>query len=117
MIGTLHAYALDCPEPEALAGFYRDVLGGAVEVDDEDPGWVELILPGGGPKLCFQRSPGHVPPHWPGDDGDQQAHLDIEVEDFGVAHERLLALGARFLEDHGDFRVYLDPAGHPFCTV
>lgn len=116
MIGELHSYVLDCPEPGELAEFYRGVLGGRIE-SDEGGGWVDLVLPGDGPKLAFQRSPGHVPPRWPSDDGDQQAHLDIEVSDFDAAHERLLALGARHVETHEGFRVYLDPAGHPFCTV
>lgn len=115
MIGKLHAWILDCPDPSALAEFYQRILGGAVESDDDH--WVELVLPGGGPGLSFQRCPGHVPPRWPSEDGDQQAHLDVEVADFDVAHEQLLAIGARHVETHDDFRVYLDPAGHPFCTV
>jgi hypothetical protein len=36
-----------------------------------------------------------------------------------AAHEKVLALGARPLDledsEHKDFRVYADPAGHPFC--
>lgn len=39
------------------------------------------------------------------------------VPDLEAAHAPLLALGARFAEAHDGFRVYLDPAGHPFCTV
>ena len=115
MIGTVYATVLDCPDPAALAEFYRGILGGEI-VPDDDGHWVDLNI-AGGPRLSFQRSPGHVPPIWPGDDGDQQFHLDIEVADFDVAHEQLLALGARHLETHKGFRVYLDPAGHPFCTV
>lgn len=38
------------------------------------------------------------------------------------AQERVLALGARALDldDEGgkrDFRVFADPAGHPFCLI
>lgn len=114
MIGRLQAVVLDCPDPMALAEFYRSFLGGRVEQDGE---WVDLVLPGIGPSLSFQHSPGFVPPRWPSDDGDQQSHLDISVGDIEEAHHRITAFGARFLEDHGSFRVYLDPAGHPFCTV
>lgn len=36
-----------------------------------------------------------------------------------TAHERVLALGARPLDEEDrekkDFVVYADPAGHPFC--
>lgn len=116
MIGTLHSTVFDCPDPAALAEFYRGILGGTV-VAGEDDGWVNLELPEGPAKLAFQDSPGYVPPVWPGDDGDQQLHLDVLVPDLEAAHEPLLALGARFLEAHDTFRVYLDPVGHPFCTV
>ena len=30
MIGKLLTYALDCPDPTALAGFYAELLGGKV---------------------------------------------------------------------------------------
>lgn len=117
MIGKMYATVLDCPDPTALAEFYHGVLGGEISADPEEEGrWVDLVL-ADGQRLSFQGSPGHVPPVWPGDDGDQQFHLDIEVADFDAAHEQLLALGARHLETHTGFRVYLDPAGHPFCTV
>jgi len=116
MIGTLYTCVLDCPDPAALAEFYRGILGGTIDAD-EDGSWVDLTFEGGGPRLAFQQSPGYVPPVWPGDDGDQQFHLDIKVADFDVAHDQLLGLGARHLETHTGFRVYLDPVGHPFCTV
>ncbi len=115
MIGELHSVVLDCPDPAALAEFYRGVLGGRIEQDEDD--WVDLVLPAGGVKLSFQLCPGYVAPNWPGDDGDQQFHLDVRVEDFDAAEARLGELGARFLEAHDGFRVYLDPVGHPFCTV
>lgn len=114
MIGRLQAVVLDCPDPTQLAEFYRTILGGRFEPDGE---WIDVILPGETTRLSFQRSPGYVAPMWPGDNGDQQGHLDIAVPDFDVAHDQLLALGARHLESHEGFRVYLDPVGHPFCTV
>lgn len=115
MIGRLHAIVLDCAAPQSLAEFYRGVLGGRIEADGDD--WVDLIADSGAPHLSFQLSPGHVAPRWPSDDGDQQIHLDVRVEDFEAAEAELLRLGARFVEAHQGFRVYLDPAGHPFCTV
>lgn len=119
MIGTWNATALETRDPESLALFYQSILGGEVFVEDDD--WVELRSPGDGPHLSFQLSPGHIPPVWPGDDGDQQAHLDINVDDLALAHEQLLSIGARPVErpdgQIDGFRVYLDPSGHPFCTV
>ena len=44
-------------------------------------------------------------------------HLDVEVDDLRAAGAHALAAGAVLADyqpqDH--VRVYLDPAGHPFC--
>jgi hypothetical protein len=113
-LATLNVVVLDCPDPRALAGFYAGVLGGTVEGDGD---WVDLTLPGG-PALAFQAAPGHVPPKWPAPDDSQQFHLDLVVDDLDTAEQGVLALGARPLdtEDRSrSWRVYADPAGHPFC--
>ena len=47
-----------------------------------------------------------------------QFHLDVRVADVEEAEPKVLALGARKLPGGGgDFRVYADPVGHPFCLV
>ncbi|MFF4276761.1 VOC family protein [Streptomyces sp. NPDC001536] len=114
-LATLGVVVLDCPDPRALAGFYAEVLGGAVEGDGE---WVDLKVPGG-QSLAFQAASGFVPPEWPRADlNSQQFHLDLTVDDLDAAEKGVLALGARPL-DTADrsraWRVYADPAGHPFC--
>lgn len=114
MIGTLHTFVFDCPEPLELADFYLALFGGEVLPESDD--WVDLVTATGA-RMSFQRSEGYVAPVWPGTDGDQQAHIDVTVESLDVAHEKLMALGARHMEMHDGWRVYLDPAGHPFCTV
>ncbi|MFF3980494.1 VOC family protein [Streptomyces sp. NPDC055808] len=117
-IATYCLVALDCPDPEALAAFYAAVLGGEVKNDHED--WYELNATGGH-RIAFQRAPGHTPPEWPrGDRNSQQAHLDFDVQDIDAAEQQVLSLGATplDLDDRGGergFRVYADPAGHPFC--
>lgn len=113
-IGALYGVILESREPATLAEFYRQILGGTIETDADD--WVDLVLTSG-LRLGFQHSPGHVAPQWPGSDGDIQAHLDIRVPSLEAAEAPLLAIGALPLEAHSGFRVYLDPAGHPFCTV
>jgi hypothetical protein len=47
----------------------------------------------------------------------QQMHLDVMVRDFESAEPAVLELGATKHEHQPGttFRVYLDPAGHPFC--
>ncbi|NEB74453.1 VOC family protein [Streptomyces sp. SID14478] len=110
--------AVDCPDPPALAAFYAGLLGGEIKQYNED--WYDLYVPGGH-RIAFQRAPGHRPPQWPrADDNSQQLHLDFDVTDMAGAEAQALALGATPLDvDDQDgqrgFRVYADPAGHPFC--
>ncbi len=115
-IARFSLVALDCPDPRALAEFYAAITGW--EVDRDDGEWVQLRS-NGGATLAFQRAPGHRPPMWPSDDHPQQAHLDFDVPDLDVGEEQVLALGARKadVQPGTTFRVYLDPAGHPFCLV
>ncbi|MFE7045145.1 VOC family protein [Streptomyces atratus] len=113
-VATLGAVVLDCPDPIALAGFYAGLLGGKVE---DHEGWVELTG-GTAVPLAFQAAPGFVPPRWPHPDGSQQFHLDLTVPDLDAAEREVLALGAAVLDAEDrerSFRVYADPAGHPFC--
>lgn len=115
-IAELGVVVLDCPDPRALAAFYAGVLGGTVEVEGEGE-WVDLKVPGG-QSLAFQQAPGHEPPKWPAPGDSQQFHLDLTVEDLDAAEKGVLALGATPLDTENrsrSFRVYADPAGHPFC--
>lgn len=116
MIGQLHNVVLDCREPAELARFYAALLGASV-ADGADENWV-VIVDGAGRRVCFQRSPEHQPPSFPDPTGSQQVHFDVMVEDVDEAERAVLALGATRLDGEGeDFRVYADPAGHPFCLV
>ena len=114
---TLTATVLDAPDARALAGFYRRLLGWPIGRDE--PGWVTLRPPGGGPGLSFQTESAYARPTWPAGPGDQQMmmHLDIEVDDLEAAGAHAVAQGAVLAEHQPqtDVRVYLDPAGHPFC--
>ncbi len=125
----LDLVVLDCPDALALARFYGQVLGWELE-PTADPDWATLVPPGGGispenpqgrTTLAFQRIEDWVAPTWPGGAHPQQFHLDLTVPDIDAAEPAVLAAGAR-VHDHqpsenGGFRVYLDPAGHPFCLV
>ncbi|MET7615764.1 VOC family protein [Streptomyces sp. NPDC005408] len=114
-VATLGTVVLDCPDPVALGRFYADLLGG--EIQDDGDGWVSLTGAPGTP-LSFQASPGFVPPRWPAPDASQQVHLDLTVDDLDAAEKDVLALGAKPLDADDrsrSWRVYADPAGHPFC--
>jgi hypothetical protein len=72
-------------------------------------------------RVGVQLAPSHIPPDWPDGTSEQQIHLDLWVEDFPSAHDRVMALGARVLKpaepvtSPDNFQVYADPAGHPSC--
>ena len=115
-IGRFALVALDCPDPPGLAAFYTSITGWPVDYADED--WVQLRSDGG-TTIAFQLAPDHVPPVWPSSEHPQQAHIDFYVDDLDVAEGRVNAAGARKteLQPGETFRVFLDPAGHPFCLV
>jgi catechol 2,3-dioxygenase-like lactoylglutathione lyase family enzyme len=117
MIGRLEKTVLDCPDPGALAAFYAHVLDMRVNEDSED--WVVIGREPGERAVAFQRVATWVPPRWPDPQHPQQLHLDIRVDDVDAAERAVLALGARRLpaERETGFRVFADPAGHPFCLV
>ena len=111
---TLTATVLDAADPRRLAEFYSRLLGWPIGRDEPD--WVQLE-PIGGVLLAFQHAPDHVPPQWPSAEHPQQMHLDLDVPDLDAAEAAVLELGARKHEHQPGktFRVFLDPAGHPFC--
>jgi catechol 2,3-dioxygenase-like lactoylglutathione lyase family enzyme len=114
MIGRWHGLVIDCPDPQALAGFYEKLLG-MVRVQDE-PGWVVIGDAPDRPGVGFARIESWQPPKWP--EESSHMHLDVRVDDRVAAGEKVLALGARRLDGGGEnFDVYADPAGHPFCLV
>jgi catechol 2,3-dioxygenase-like lactoylglutathione lyase family enzyme len=113
MIGQLSSVVLDCPDPQLLGRFYSELLGLPITGDDGD--WVDIG--DGQTKLSFQKAPDHQAPRWPDPVAPQQFHLDIDVDDIAMAEPKVLAMGATPLPEGGGatFRVYADPAGHPFC--
>jgi catechol 2,3-dioxygenase-like lactoylglutathione lyase family enzyme len=113
----LSGVVLGSPDPQALASFYERLLGWP-RIQDE-PDWVKLGSPAGGPGLSFQAEEDHVPAVWPSGPGDQQmqVHLDIKVDNLETASEYALSVGAELAEfqPEDDVWIHLDPAGHPFC--
>lgn len=108
---------IDCPDPQALAQFYAALLGWKVDPESDET-WA-TIGDGGGRELSFQGVEDFRAPDWPGQQLPQQMHLDVDVADLDRAEAAVLELGAT-KHDHqpgGSYRVFLDPAGHPFCIV
>lgn len=123
VIAKLQCVVLDCADVHRLSGFYLALLGGMSNKPDPrwslDDDWATLHT-SSGPVLAFQRVENHQPPQWPDPARPQQFHLDLAVENLDKAQEQVLKLGATLL-DAGDgkrrWRIYADPAGHPFCLV
>ena len=105
---------LDCPDPIGMAEFYAALLGWTPKIDP-DGSWATIAS--GDRGIHFQRVEGFRAPQWPGQEVPQQMHIDVDVDDLDEAEVAVVALGAT-RHDHqpGErFRVFLDPAGHPFC--
>jgi hypothetical protein len=127
-----HFYsAIDCADPINLANFYSSITGLKVDITTENTDsnivWVELKDNQGIPKLAFQKVSNYKAPTWPEGPIPQQLHLDFAVKNLDETEIELLKIGAIKTEfqpgspksnDYStEFRVYLDPEGHPFCII
>lgn len=114
MIGRWHGLVVDCPDPDRLALFYQELLG-MIRVQEEAD-WVVIGDAPDRPGLAFARAADFQPPSWPDPAVPQQMHVDVRVADLDVGEQQVLERGARRLPGGGaSFRVFADPAGHPFC--
>jgi Glyoxalase-like domain len=123
VLGWIREIVLDTSDPWGLARFWSGLLGGTPV--EWYPGWVTLEPPPHGQRLSFQATGvgrQEVP------SAALRVHFDVLVSDLAAAHERVLAAGATFTGEHTSpksgpsgqpvpWRVYRDPAGHPFCLV
>jgi hypothetical protein len=108
--------SLDADDPHKLAGFYQQLLGLEVFLDVENV----AVLKGKGFLITAQRVEGHTPPSWPSGPIPKQMHLDIAVDDLAGAVGLALSLGATEATHQpspDQWRVLIDPAGHPFCLT
>jgi catechol 2,3-dioxygenase-like lactoylglutathione lyase family enzyme len=110
----LFAVTIDAPDASALARFYADLMGMEVTYDGPEG----ALIAGDGRSVMFQQISDYSPPAWPDPARPQQAHLDIIVDDLDAGEAQAIALGAARLDGGGErFRVFADPAGHPFCLT
>lgn len=116
---TLTQLVFECDDAERSAVFWQHVL-------DLDPpygetGWLTLEWEPVG-RFSFHRVEAYEPPAWPGHNGEQHTHFDLLVDDLDEASRTVERAGGVSLTDVQDpgpkaWRVYADPAGHPFCLV
>jgi hypothetical protein len=109
--------SLDCADATPLAEFWAAILGGEIMFATAtgtvgvrtDSIWLTCI-----------EVPDHRPPTWPEAGTPKQIHLDLAVRDLETAvveAERLGATLAAAQPAPDQWRVLLDPAGHPFCLT
>ena len=115
---TWFGVVLECEDASTLAQFYQRLLGWQIFKDTKE--WATLApSETAGYNLAFQRDEDYQPPTWPGEQGQQQMqlHLDLQVDDLAAAARYAEECGARqaAYQPQDDVRVMLDPAGHPFC--
>jgi catechol-2,3-dioxygenase len=110
----LFAVTIDAPDASGLARFYAELTGMDVAYDGPEG----ALIAGDGKSVMFQQVSEYTPPRWPDPAHPQQGHLDLIVDDLDSGEARAVELGATRL-DGGDetFRVFADPAGHPFCLT
>jgi predicted enzyme related to lactoylglutathione lyase len=109
----LTSLAIDCNDPERLAGFWSAVLDWHI-VGRDDDGAV-LIGPADQPdvRLSFELVPGTKT-------GKNRLHLDLSPSDQATELSRLLGLGATHADiGQGDvpWIVLADPEGNEFCLL
>lgn len=105
------AISLDCPDPQRLADFYRELLGGRQLWAKTSSVGIEVA----GAVLVAQQVDDYLPPVWP---ETSIVHLDLTADEIEPAVDHAVALGAT-VPEQPDTRwwVLLDPAGHPFCLT
>jgi len=110
----LFAVTFDAPDASGLAHFYADLMGMQVTYDAAEG----AMIVGGGKTVLFQQVGEYTAPAWPDPNRPQQGHLDILVDELDAGESRALELGATRLDGGGSgWRVFADPAGHPFCLT
>lgn len=116
---TRRTIVFEAADIKAESTFWAELLAGTVEAKDT---WHNVWVDGDW-HLAVQLAPDHVPPTWPDNGWSQQVHLDFYVDDLEATHEQVLELGGQLVKAFDNpaartgFRVYTDPAGHPFCLA
>lgn len=117
----MYSFTIDSKDQYELAKFYGALLKWEVMLIDEE--WACVYAPGTNqgayPSILFQKNPEYIPPVWPEEANAQQqmAHIDFAVNDLEEAVQHAIQCGATIAKEQfsDNWRVMIDPAGHPFC--
>jgi hypothetical protein len=100
---------IDCSNPQLLAKWWQELLGGTLNVDDDG----DVRLDTGAIPLLFLGVPDNKAVK-------NRVHLDLSVADFDGAVAKAKALGASPADDvyvGDEWRVLRDPEGNEFCII
>lgn len=108
---SVEMVTIDCADPDGLARWWAEALGG--EVTPLAPGEFVMLIRPDGPRLGFQKVPDPTP-------GKNRVHLDLAAADAEAEVARVVGLGARETERHSfgegfSWVVLADPEGNAFC--
>ena len=109
-VAGIAVLVIDCSEPPALAEWWRQLLGGEVDVDAEGDAFLHTAA---GLNVDFLRVPEPKTVK-------NRLHLDLRTTDLGLATEQVVALGATRADDvgvGGSWQVLRDPEGNEFCLL
>lgn len=117
----MYSFTVDCKDPHKLAKFYADLLKWEITLIDED--WACVYASGASqgtyPSILFQRNSEYKPPVWPAKPEAQQQmeHIYFAVNNLEKAVQYAIYCGATMADEQfsDNWRVMLDPSGHPFC--
>jgi hypothetical protein len=113
-LARLASIVFDCEDPAELAQFWAALVGGEIAVTGEQ--FVAVQTASGW--IAAMQVPDYRPPTWGDAAVPKQMHVDLSVDDLNAAEAEAVRLGARSVPDQPDpdrYRIFLDPAGHPFC--
>ncbi|MUL83851.1 MULTISPECIES: VOC family protein [unclassified Mycolicibacterium] len=110
---SVEMITFDCADPDALAQWWAQALGG--EVNAFSPGEFVVLMRPEGPRLGFQKVPDPTP-------GKNRVHLDFTAPDADAEVARLVGLGATETGRHSfgpefNWVVLADPEGNAFCIA
>lgn len=110
---TVEMVTFDCTDPDSLAQWWSQAVGG--DVNAYVPGEFVMVLQPDGPRLGFQKVPDPTP-------GKNRVHLDLAAADVEAEVGRLVTLGASETGRHSfgegfSWVVLADPEGNAFCIA
>lgn len=121
----LGAIVIDSNNVEELSDFYARLLGWIKSSQiQEGEKWITVVKEDySETPIVFQENLNYRKPKWPPDKEEQQQmiHLDfyVSMDEFESKIEHAIKCGAKIPEAQfsDNWKVMLDPSGHPFCII